>query len=312
MATPEPAGLRASAPVLSVPGQWAPLQLMPSPMRSEGQFPPPTQLCVVSPEDRGAAESWGEGSEEGFSRIWQLKNAGFGEVTCGGTGWALLLSLLSPVTCLQQTVWTAEVSHLREAFFHSFCILGGRGLFAAVEARDAGRDVLGLGVVADTTPVGHHRPIAARHLHGCGHRAAGEDRSVTHHMFHPPTSLAAPCIGRASSPSPRRWLPIAIPAMALTVYLVWAWMASSRGSSFSESSQQPVVSDGFHKTQCLRSGRWNVVRPALLESANGWLRGRREFLRWVCSRPAVGPLDRGIGAALLLLNVFCNRQTSKP
>lgn len=65
--------------------------------------------------------------------------------------------------------WTAEISYFSEAFFHSSRKLGRRGLFAAVEAGDAEKDALGLGVIAGTVPIGHHRPIAAKHLHGCGH-----------------------------------------------------------------------------------------------------------------------------------------------
>lgn len=64
---------------------------------------------------------------------------------------------------------TAEISHFNEAFFHSSRKLGRRGLFAAVEAGDAEKDALRLGVIAGTIAVGHHRPIAAKHLHGCGH-----------------------------------------------------------------------------------------------------------------------------------------------
>lgn len=64
---------------------------------------------------------------------------------------------------------TAEVSHFSETFFHSFCKLGRRGFFAAVEAGDAEKDAVGLGVIAGTVPFGHHRSIAAKHLHGCGH-----------------------------------------------------------------------------------------------------------------------------------------------
>lgn len=104
-------------------------------------------------------------------------------------------------------------------------------------------------------------------------------------------------------------------SLTMTVYSVWARMASFRSRSFSKSYKQTrdtapgasggcsatnrpkelvvtelsrwavslrllrrsraywhgslVVSDGFHKAQCLWSGRSNVVHPSLLESANG-------------------------------------------
>lgn len=64
---------------------------------------------------------------------------------------------------------TAEVSHVNETFFHSFCKLARRSLFAAVKAGDAEKDGLWLGVVAGTIPIWDHRTIAAEHLHGCGH-----------------------------------------------------------------------------------------------------------------------------------------------
>lgn len=64
---------------------------------------------------------------------------------------------------------TAEVSHFSEAFFHSFRKLGRRGLLAAVEAGDAEEDAFGLGVVAGAIPIGHHRSITAKHVHGCGY-----------------------------------------------------------------------------------------------------------------------------------------------
>lgn len=35
----------------------------------------------LGPEDRGAAECWVEGWEQGVGRVWQLQNVGFGEVT---------------------------------------------------------------------------------------------------------------------------------------------------------------------------------------------------------------------------------------
>lgn len=68
----------------------------------------------------------------------------------------------------------AEATHLREAVFDGLSKLGGRGLQAAVEARDAEEDALRLGVVAGAVPVGHHRPIAAKHLHGGGHLGRGQ------------------------------------------------------------------------------------------------------------------------------------------
>lgn len=64
---------------------------------------------------------------------------------------------------------TAEVPHFNEAFFHCFCKLGRRGVFAAMKTGDAEKDALWLGVVTGTVPVGYHRTIAAKHLHGCGH-----------------------------------------------------------------------------------------------------------------------------------------------
>lgn len=63
----------------------------------------------------------------------------------------------------------AETAHLQKAFLHRLRELGRRGLPTAVEARDAEKDALGLGVVAGAIPVGYHRPIAAKHLHGGGH-----------------------------------------------------------------------------------------------------------------------------------------------
>jgi hypothetical protein len=38
-----------------------------------------------------------------------------------------------------------------------------------VKAGDAEEDGLRLGVIAGTIPIGDHRTIAAKHLHGCGH-----------------------------------------------------------------------------------------------------------------------------------------------
>lgn len=64
---------------------------------------------------------------------------------------------------------TAEGSHVHEALFRSFRKLSRRGLFAAVKAGDAEKDAVRLGVVAGPVPVGHHRTVAAKHLHGRGH-----------------------------------------------------------------------------------------------------------------------------------------------
>lgn len=38
-----------------------------------------------------------------------------------------------------------------------------------MEAGDAEKDALWLGVVAGTVPIGHHGTVAAEHLHGGGH-----------------------------------------------------------------------------------------------------------------------------------------------
>lgn len=40
-----------------------------------------------------------------------------------------------------------------------------------MKAGDAEKDALWLGVVAGTVPIGYHRTIAAKHLHGGGHLA---------------------------------------------------------------------------------------------------------------------------------------------
>lgn len=38
-----------------------------------------------------------------------------------------------------------------------------------MKAGDTEKDALWLGVVAGPVPVGHHRTVAAKHLHGRGH-----------------------------------------------------------------------------------------------------------------------------------------------
>ena len=85
-----------------------------------------------------------------------------------------------------------------------------------------------------------------------------------------------------------------------------------------------MVSNGFHKTQCLWSGQWNVVHPALLESANGGalIGGRRSAMEPVegqleghlnhgcisaseCSPVIVKLLNNGIEILYYLLKFFC-------
>lgn len=138
--------------------------------------------CMSGPKEKGAAESWGEGWEQGFSRVWQLQNARLGEVT-----WWRESQLVALLLCHQRLAgsrqwWAAEAAHLHKAFFHGLCKLGGRGFRAAVEARDAEKDALGLGVVAGSIPIGHHGPIAAKHLHGGGHLGRGQVSSAGSQM----------------------------------------------------------------------------------------------------------------------------------
>lgn len=49
----------------------------------------------------------------------------------------------------------------------------------------------------------------------------------------------------------------------------WAVSLSLHRWSRTYRHSRLVVNDGFHKTQCLWSGRANIVHPSLLESANG-------------------------------------------
>ena len=89
-------------------------------------------------------------------------------VKVGGTGWALLLFLLSLVACLQRIV--ADCRSLVSVRLSNTAIADVvEEVSAAMEARDAGKDAFRLGVVAGTIPFGHDWPIAAEHVHGCGY-----------------------------------------------------------------------------------------------------------------------------------------------
>ena len=71
------------------------------------------------------------------------------EVKVGGTGWALLLFLLSLVACLQRIV--ADCRSLVSVRLSNTAIADVvEEVSAAMEARDAGKDAFRLGVVAGT------------------------------------------------------------------------------------------------------------------------------------------------------------------